>query len=87
MEIELHELVEKVNDEKSFLVFVQALIQDRSLEDPNSIDPFGHGKGLLHFYTVEKSMNKRLITSHKMNAFDSNAFSTRPFERYYVFSH
>ncbi|MFQ3244575.1 MAG: hypothetical protein ACI9SP_001206 [Arenicella sp.] len=43
MAIELHELVENVNDEKSFLIFVQALIKDKSLENPNSVGLCGRG--------------------------------------------
>lgn len=45
--MELYELVEQVNDEKSFLLFVQALEADRRAEDKaqqeKPIDAFGRG--------------------------------------------
>ena len=53
MKLELHELIEKVSDEKSFLIFVQALIEDRSLENPNSIDIVGRGSRGWENHSIE----------------------------------
>ena len=37
----VHELLENVRDEKSFLVFVKALIADREPQEGKPIDEFG----------------------------------------------
>lgn len=58
MNKELHEILDEVNDEKSFLIFVEALIRDRISEvnakKDKQTDKFGRGPLGWENHTIEQ---------------------------------
>ena len=86
MEIELFELVEKVNDEKSFLIFVQALIQDRSMEKESSIDACGRGSQGWENHSIESFLEAAHAWAESTNVGSSQGMSKdSPWKRFAAF--
>ena len=86
MEIELHKLIENVNDEKSFLIFVQALIQDRSIEDPESIDHCGRGSQGWENHSIQSFLEAGHAWAEATNIGESQGMGKEsPWKRFAAF--
>lgn len=86
MKIELHELIEQVSDEKSFLKFVEALIEDRSLEDPKSVDAFGRGLRGWENHSIEAFLEAAHSWAESTNVGSTQGMSKdSPWKRFAAF--
>jgi len=86
MKSELNELIKKVSDEKSFLTFVQALIEDRSLENPNSIDIAGRGSRGWENHSIETFLEAAHAWAESTNVGSSQGMSNdSPWKRFAAF--
>lgn len=86
MTVELHELVEQVSDEKSFLNFVAALIADRSLEYSNSVDAFGRGSRGWENHSIESFLAAAHAWAESTNVGSSLGMSNdSPWKRFAAF--
>ena len=86
MKIELHEMIEEVNDEKSFLKFVEALTEDRSLEDSKSVDLCGRGSRGWENHSIEDFLEAAHAWAESTNVGASQGMSEdSPWKRFAAF--
>lgn len=67
MATELHELLEAVHDQESFLSFVRALKEDREAERGSEPDPFGRGANGWENHTIEDFLGAALAWAESTN--------------------
>lgn len=84
--MELHEQLEAVSDEVSFLAFVRALIKDREAEVGRAVDIFGRGENGWENQSIEGFLDAALSWAESTNVGASQGLSdASPWKRFAVF--
>ncbi|HXA46531.1 MAG TPA: hypothetical protein VNW52_02790 [Burkholderiaceae bacterium] len=84
--MELHEQLEAVVDEHSFLAFVRSLMLDREVKAGKSTDAFGRGENGWENYTIEAFLEGAMSWAEDSNFGASQGLAdASPWKRFATF--